>query len=66
MIYLKTGSTFKLPAHIDKIFSKRIMPLMNGEIKPKKIVSEETAIISKSKVVLSKFKTELTQLFDIA
>lgn len=65
MVYLKTGSTFKLANHIDKIFRTRIGPLMNGDIKPKKIVPEEGSIISKSKAVLAKFKSELTQIYAI-
>lgn len=65
MIYLKTGSTFKLANNIDKILRVRIAPLMNGDLKPKKIVSEEGAIISKSKAVLAKFTAELQQLYNI-
>lgn len=62
---MKTGSTFKLAGHIEKILSKRVTPLMAGEIKPKKIVSEEGPIISKSKAVLDKYKPELDRLFGI-
>lgn len=62
---MKTGSTFKLANNIEKVLRTRITPLMNGDIKPKKIVAEESAIISKSKVVLSKFTTELQQLYSI-
>lgn len=65
LVYLKTGSIFKLPNHIDRIFSKRISPLMAGEIKPKKIVHEEHAIISKSKPVIDKFRAELRSIYDI-
>jgi hypothetical protein len=65
LIYLKTGSIFKLPSHIDRIFSKRVALLMAGEIKPKKIVHEEHAIISKSKAVIDKFKTELRSIYEI-
>ncbi len=65
LVYLKTGSIFKLPSHIDRIFSKRISPLMAGEIKPKKIVHEEFTIISKSKPVVDKFRAELRSIYDI-
>lgn len=65
LVYLKTGSIFKLASHVDRIFSKRIAPLMEGEIKPKKIVSEEHSIISKSKAVLEKYLENLEMIYSI-
>lgn len=65
LVYLKTGSAFKLATNIDKIFSKRIDPLMRGDLKPKKIVSEESAIVAKSKAVIAKYKPQLDDLYAI-
>lgn len=62
---MKTGSAYKLANNIDNILSKRIAPIMNGELKPKKIVTEENTIISKSKAVMAKYKNELEQLYNI-
>lgn len=62
---MKTGSTFKLANNIDKIIRTRIEPLMDGRIKPKKIVGEESAIISKSKAVLAKYEKEFKELYSI-
>ena len=39
---------------------------MNGDIKPKRIISEEGSIISKSKVVLAKFMPELQKLYRVS
>lgn len=38
---------------------------MKGELKPKKIVPEESAIIAKSKAVVVKYKSQLEQMYNI-
>lgn len=56
LVHLKTGSGSKLAMNIDKIFGKRIAPLLAGEMRPKRLVHEEGPIVSKSKTVIEKFR----------
>lgn len=54
-----------MAANLDKLLSKRITPLMNGDIKPKRIVPEESSIVSKGKAVLAKYKSQMEQLYGL-
>ena len=65
LVHLKTGSGSKLAMQIDKIFGKRIGPLLSGEIRPKRLVHEEGPIVAKSKTVIEKFRAELEHIYSL-
>jgi hypothetical protein len=64
-MYLKTGSTFKLASNMERIFKQRLLPMMKGEIRAKKLVGEDSTTINRSKVVMDKYLKELHAIYAV-